>query len=419
MSEIIPPNKQTKPVPEGGIEVVNLAAKMTMPVINSEHKGGTYFPMREKTKVEDYSQEQLDFLEWLQFQSSFRAPQEVVNSAIIHNTINLDGEKFKAATVPEKYLILKAVVNAAGQRLNAGIFRRYIERWAANGLLGHDQETELIATQYSDRIYTSIFPKMAALNLVRGVITSNSYKYRLLYRNEESLSYSTLPTMLERADGTHIARMVGDYTYRDLTLTPFSVIVEIDDQLKRDVTDDIMGIEVEKQANTLRWLANYELEKKLYDSAGADSVSGSDAPMLISNLMSLVANVMAYGYTPTKFLTHHTNVFQGLMLDTTYKILQAQVLGSTDIVREAALVRLLGIDIFWETAGSGFSYWRATADSVAGVITDPNYAGVFVQRFPPIMEGFRVAERQASCTSITWQWEPGLLYSKAISAMSY
>jgi hypothetical protein len=254
---------------------------------------------------------------------------------------------------------------------------------------------------------------------VRGVITSNSYKYRLLYRNEESLSYSTLPTMLEHADGTHIAHTVGDYTYRDLTLSPFSVIVEIDDQLKRDVTDDIMGIEVEKQANTLRWLANYELEKKLYDSAGATAVNGSDAAMLVSNLMSLVANVMTYGYTPTKFLTHHTNVFSGLMLDTTYKILQAQVLGSTDIVKEATLIRLLGVDIFWETAGAGFSYWRATADSQAGVITDPNYAGVFVQRFPPIMEGFRVAERQASCTSITWEWEPGLLYTYAIAPLAY
>jgi hypothetical protein len=390
-----------------------------MPVINSEHKGGKYFPLIANSKASDYSQEQLDFAEWLQYQVSFKTPQQVVNESIIHRTMNLESEKFKEAAIPEKYLILKAVANAAATPFSPFLIRKYIDKWAANGLLGRDQETELIATQYSDRIYSAVFPKMAALNMVRGVITSNSYKYRLLYRNEESLSYSTLPTMLEHADGTHIARIVGDYTYRDLTLSPFSVIVEIDDQLKRDVTDDIMGIEVEKQANTLRWLANYELEKKLYDSAGADSVNQSAAPMVVADLMSLIAAVQENGYTPSKFLTHNTNLFQGVMLDTTYKILQAQVLGSTDIVREATLLRLLGIDLYWESAGASFSYWRATADSQAGIMTDPNYAGVFVQRFPPIMEGFRVAERQASCTSITWEWEPGLLYTNAISPMLY
>jgi hypothetical protein len=408
----------TKPRPEITADMVGDAAKLFMPNLEK------YYPDKERVTYNDFSPAQMESLEWLQWHASKQMPHEILNE--LKMPLNAEGEKFAKGNVFQKYVVLNALLEGTNSEIRDAAMSRAIERMRTNGILSRDQETEFITTDYYATLFRSIQYNTSGLNATRGMITAKAQTCRLLYQRELSSSddpeglyvgYTALLDRMRAIPSANISTTAGKYHYRDVALTPVAMRTEIDDWMQREVTHPLKTVEAERLGYMMHWVANYNIDACLYDCGTADTVNSS-GPITLAEFKTWCLQVAEKGYNPNVAIIGTTQYWTGLLGDTS-NILNASAYGSTEPIQGARIPTLMNVRIYVEPEAAGFSYWRATADSQSGVLVDNNYSAVFIQRFPPIVENFRIPDRQVESTSVTWQFGTGALYLNAVSPLKY
>jgi hypothetical protein len=173
---------------------------------------------------------------------------------------------------------------------------------------------------------------------------------------------------------------------------------------------DVMGTEVDRLAHLAAYIPNNQLARCWYDCEGADTVNLADTLMTLAEFRACVSAVARARYKANQGVLCAEPYF-GLMADTA--VGWASYAGRETPVNNGGTVPpLYGVSLQWVPKAT--CYFDTTAGGAIGVVCDNNFAGYLVQRYPPIIENFRIYERAANATSVQWMTAAGLLYKNSI-----
>lgn len=395
----------TKPRQEIAVDDLILNANVALHLPKMEP--GRYYP----AKLKDYDDAQIKGVEWMQraVWNGLSDRNMLLNAP--NATLNLEAEKFKKAPPQTQYQVVKNLGYLLDTANPFADLKKLTEKLVLNGVLTRDQESELIQTHYYEQLFRSVKYSLPMLTCTKGTITGKSQTVRLLYQDEISFTYTTDSIKATITPGANISRNVGTYTYRDITMTSFALIAEVEDHLTRDSGYDIMGMEVDRLSHLAGFIPNYQLAQTWYDCEGADTVNLGDTGMTLAEFRTACENVAKLRYRANSAVLIYP-AYWGLMADTA--IGWASYAGrETPVNNGGTIPPLYGCQLTWCT-GSNASYYASGADCASGVVCDNNYSGFLVQRYPPIIENFRLYERAANATSVQWMTAAGLLYANAI-----
>lgn len=402
--------KETKPRPEIVVDakpsetVFNAVMSATLPRLEPGH----YYP----AKLSQYDDRQLQNVEWIQQNCLKHTPHDIVANLVLNGTENLESHKFKEATPVEQYYIIKNLGYVPDPVRGFTDLKKLTNRLVMNGTLTRDQESELIQTHYYEQLFRSVKYHLPMSVCTAGTITAKSQTCRLLYQDEITFTAATDFIKAEITPGANISRNVGTYSNRDVTLTSYALIAEVEDHLTRDSGYDVMNAEVERLAHLAAFVPNYQIGQTWYDCEGADTVNLGATAMTLTEFKTSVTSIVKARYNPNACVMHYV-AYMGLMADTSTGWNVSGFTGrATPIITGIALPELYGVNVGYQQSGGG--YFGTGADCATGVMCDNRYAGFLIQRYPPIIENFRVYERAANATSVQWMTAAGLLYVNAI-----
>jgi hypothetical protein len=242
-----------------------------------------------------------------------------------------------------------------------------------------------------------------------GTITGRSQTVRLLYQDAISFTYATEAVVAQITPGANISRKVGTYSSRDVTMTSYALIAEIEDHLRRDAIQDPMSLEVHRLATEVNFFQEYQIGQVFFDCAGDSVTAATTTSLTLAELRSAACKVNELKYNPNQAILESW-IYWALMGDTAVGW-YCYAGRETPAMNGGAIPPMYGVTIHKEIVGTG--YMDTTSDR-DGIVCDNTQSGFLVQRYPPIIEQFRIYERAAGATSMQWMIACGLLNANAI-----
>jgi hypothetical protein len=394
--------KTTKPVELVKEETKDIAALISLPNLEK------YYPDRFSGSYEVMDIDQWAAINWLWNRTTNKKRQEVFNSLAV-KTLNAESEKFKQMNTISKYFCLcemgwftdKYHITSEAKQINKMVF---------NGTLTPAQESELIQTHYYETLFRAVNKFMTGMKCVGGTITARTGTCRMAYEEEHSFSYTADEAKAKTTPGAMVEHDAGTYAYRDNTLIPYSLKSKISYPMMEDSGYDIMGIETDFLGEKLAYIANYQVEKKIYDSANLTKEDLADSAIKLSNVRTVLYNIHHAGYVPDNLILSDYQFWKGLLNDTAMTYLTDYAYGSPEPLREARIPILYNVNIYQESNGY---IERSDSGKPTGLGVDSNHAGRFIQRGPPILESWRDPDTKSDCRSVYWKFTTGILYVNA------
>lgn len=388
-------------------DIMNPSFRLQLPKLEP----GRAYP----AQAADYNEDQIKALDWLQFNSLHYQPEQIVLNGVSRLPTNVECDKFKTATPMEQHQVMKILgywkdSDRKDTYVNA---KAFLDKLVFNGTLSRDQESELIQTHYYEELFKAIAYDVPALRLIKGIITGKSQTVRLMYQDAITFTYTTDSVKAEITPGANISRDVGTYASRDITMTSYGLIAEVEDHLRRDAIQDPMQAEVYRLSQYVNFFQNYQIDKKWYDSAGDTVHLTNETTITLAEFRTACSKVNGLKYDANEATLEHS-LYWKLMGDTAigwYSYAGRE----TPVMNGGRIPPLFGVNLAKEIQGMGYYDTNGSTDTgPKGLVVDNRWAGFLVQRYPPIIENFRIYERAANATSLQWMIAAGLLQGNAI-----
>lgn len=295
------------------------------------------------------------------------------------------------------------------------LYEKIVPRLKANNILSTESESELIQTHYYETMFEAVKSQFVSMQAIRGTIAAKSTVLRLPTQDVTAFSATKDYTHLwhEYSEGSEIEIKTHTYSYRDVTCVKHAIRPVITDEMVEDSLYSMMELEMDVAARNLAWVANYKLEKELYDNmtSRAAVLDLSGTAITLANFRDLCEDVATDKYPlPYTCVSTPHQYWTGLLNDS--NLSQAMQFGGSEPVRQAQIPSLYGSNVLVSHNG----YFSATTGQPGGILCKPEYSGVLVERYPPRVERFRDYVRQMENAIITWKFVPSYLYTDATTA---
>jgi hypothetical protein len=346
-----------------------------------------------------------------------------IDARIVANRLGLadfsiDSDKAKELDPVHLYYWIKAKGHLNSPRgALAALKERVIPLLKTNNILTTDTESELIQTHYYEELFRNVQYETVAMPALRGVITAKSGTVRLPTQSSIKITAATDITAekYKFPEGVAIDIDTGTYSYQDVTTLKYVVRGNITDEMRDDALYPLIEIERARAASILAQIANYDIEDELYTNAAAAGTEPQDlagTAMTLANVRTGINDLQTQGYKGQYVLiAHPKHVTTGLLADTNLiKYLEA---GTDQGLRAGVTGRIFNSLVINDVGSAKFS---ATTAQPGAVLVDPQYSGVFVERYPPRIANWPDYVMQGENWSVTHKFVAAYLWTTATHA---